>query len=549
MTTTGGGSAAAYGLKYQYLATLEYFLRYLRAQPELIPRAGLVVEPMLKDADDANDDIVDFTVELDDVAVHHVQVKATTKPDRYPVQPADARAALERLLKHEADNSVLVTNKPLSPDLLPQCAVGDVEGSTTTYTWPQGPQPVIGRRQAFLAVDNRTPVELRSSIALLVRYFRRIEGLKYGLTSAQLLVGILLDFIFDAAAGLEPARITALDLLAKVHMPDARMAQLAGGFDWGLPMSGIPSYGSTVARMAILDEIVERLATDDTREVPELVVLAGHTGIGKSVIATDYCHADRISYEFLCWIDCRDTEMIAPRIRDIVAQLTKDVVPPAVDVSRIFTGILGRVAGPWLLIFDGIQNASDIESYIPAVGCGSILITTNNSLGWWDTAHQMQIGAFTEDEATDCFTIYAAIPPEAVDEVRDPILEIVERLGRILLAVSMAGVYFRNTQGRLDELAVQYFSDLAALDDSFSVPRGFDNKTHSTRFDRQLKTLAKAPKRPIGTTHRNSYTPDRCWPQSSCPRTYFYLPPRKRCTSASPHCPDRPRSSQGYGEV
>ncbi len=36
--------------------------------------------------------------------------------------------------------------------------------------------------------------------------------------------------------------------------------------------------------------------------------------------------------------------------------LTKDVVPPAADVSAIFTGMLGRLPGPWLLIFDGIQT-------------------------------------------------------------------------------------------------------------------------------------------------------------------------------------------------
>jgi hypothetical protein len=498
LTTLGGGSVAAYGLKYQYLATLEYFLRYLREHPELIARTTLVVEPILEDSDGVDDDIVDFGIEVDDVAVHHLQVKATTNPDRYRLQPSDARVALDRLLRHAADNSVLLTNKPLSSDLASKCAIADAEGLATTYTWAEGPQPGpdAAPRQVFLAVDNRTPAELRTSIAELVRHFRRIGSLKQGLTSARLLVGILLDFIFDAAAGLEPARITALDLLAKVHMPDARMAQLAGGFDWGLPMSGIPNYGSTVARMAILDEIVEHLATDDTREVPELVVLAGHTGIGKSVIATDYCHADRISYEFLCWIDCRDTEMIAPRIRDIVAQLTKNVVSPAADVSRIFAGILGRIAGPWLLIFDGIQNASDIESYVPAVGCGSILITTNNSLGWWDTAHQMQIGAFTEDEASECFTIYAAIPSEAVDEVREPIREIGDRLGRIPLAVSMAGLYFRNTQGRLDELAVQYFADLAALDDSFSVPRGFGNKTAFDAIRYAVENLGKGTRAP-----------------------------------------------------
>jgi hypothetical protein len=77
MTTLGGGSVAAYGLKYQYLSTVEYILRYLREHPELIARTTLVVEPLFKSANDADDGIVDFAIELDDAAVHHIQVKAT----------------------------------------------------------------------------------------------------------------------------------------------------------------------------------------------------------------------------------------------------------------------------------------------------------------------------------------------------------------------------------------------------------------------------------------------------------------------------------------
>ncbi len=499
MTTRGGGAVAAYGLKYQYLATADYFLRYLREHPELIQRATLVVEPLLINADGKDDDIVDFAIEVDDVASHHIQVKATTKPDQYPLQPADARAVLDRLLGHGTENSMLLTNKPLSPELAADCTIIETGSPATTYTWAKGPQPPqdAAPRQVSLAVDSRTPAQLRSAIAELVRYFRNHRALGPGITTARLLVAILLDFIFDAAAGNELSRITALDLLAKIHRPDAQMAHLAGGFDWGLPMTGIPSYASTVPRMAILDEITEHLTADDTRTVPPRVVLAGHTGIGKSVIATDYCHTDRISYEFLCWIDCRDTDMIAPRIRDIVAQLTKDVVPPAADVSKIFTGILARVSGPWLLVFDGIQNAFDIDPYVPTVGHGSILITTNNSLGWWDTAHQMEIGVFTEDEAINCFTTYAGFSPDALDEVREPIREIVERLGRIPLAVSMAGLYFRNTQGRLDELAVQYFADLASLDDSFSIPRGFENKTAFDAIRYAVENLGKGTKAPF----------------------------------------------------
>lgn len=302
MTSRGGGAAAAYGLKYQYLATADYFLRYLREHPELIARATLVVEPLLLKADEKEDDIVDFAIEVDDVASHHIQVKATTKPDHYPLQPADAREALDRLLGHAAENSVLLTNKPLSPGLAAGCTITETTSPLTAYAWANGPQPPrdATSRQLYLAVDSRTPAQLRSAIAELVRYFRNHRTLGPGITTAQLLVAILLDFIFDAAAGNEPSRISALDLLAKIHTPDAHMAHLAGGFDWGLPMTGIPSYASTVPRMAILDEITEHLTADDTRTVPPRVVLAGHTGIGKSVIATDYCHTDRISYEFLC---------------------------------------------------------------------------------------------------------------------------------------------------------------------------------------------------------------------------------------------------------
>lgn len=479
MTTLGGGAVAAYGLKYQYLATTEYFLRYLREHPELIPHAALVVEPLLTNANGQYDDIVDFAIEVDDAASHHIQVKATTKPNEYPLQPAEARVALGRLLGHAAQHSMLLTNKPLSTVLAAECAAVETSGPGSAYKWSNGPKlsQHAAPRRLLLTVDDRTPAQLRGSIAELIRHFRRHRALSPGITSARLLVAIVLEFIFDAAAGNESNRISALDLLAKIQTPDTQMAHLAGGFDWGLPMAGIPSYASTVPRISVLDEIGEHLTANDVRAVPACVVLAGHTGIGKSVIATDYCHADRISYEFLCWVDCRDTNMIAPRIRDIVAQLTRELVPPAIDVGKIFTGILGRVSGPWLLVFDGIQNASDIEPYVPTVGHGSILITTNNSLGWWGTAHQMEIGVFTDEEAITCFAAYAGISSDALGGSRVQIRQIVERLGCIPLAVSMAGLYFRNTEGRLDELAVQYFVDLAGLDDSYSIPRGFGNKT------------------------------------------------------------------------
>lgn len=57
------------------------------------------------------------------------------------------------------------------------------------------------------------------------------------------------------------------------------------------------------------------------------------------------------------------------------------------------------------------------------------------------------------------------------------LLQCLERAEGVVIGRSqarMSGLYFRNTQGRVEELAAQYFADLAGLDDSFSIPRGFD---------------------------------------------------------------------------
>ena len=77
MTTLGGGGVGAYGLNYQYLATADYFLRYLGANPELIPRATLVVDPLVTKSDGEEDDIVDFAIEIDSEPTHSVQVKSS----------------------------------------------------------------------------------------------------------------------------------------------------------------------------------------------------------------------------------------------------------------------------------------------------------------------------------------------------------------------------------------------------------------------------------------------------------------------------------------
>lgn len=506
MTDLGGGGVAAFGFSYQYLQTAEVFLTLLHKNPELIPRATLVIEPLHTRADGEDDDVVDFAIEVDGEVLYSIQVKSSSERDGNPMQPAPARKALERLVAYPAANTLLLTNKPISPGLLDEVEVvpdGTAQTHTTAYTWAKGPQRQPGSpgAQPNIIVDSRRPVEIRNSIAELIRFFRRHRELRQGVVSSRLLVPILQDYIFSAAAGQQPSRISALDLLEILAMPDPRIAHVAGGFDWGVPITGIPNYLSTVPRLDYLERIQEHLAPDDTTTTPVRVVLTGRTGNGKTVLATDYCHVEAISYEFICWIDCREVDFIEAQVRNLILQLTKEKMAPDGAVASVFTGMLGRHSGPWLLVFDGIQNRSEIDAYIPSMGNGSVLVTSNNSLNWWPKVPVIEVGEMTEVEAVDCFASYAGVADEEMDDVRPSIVEIVERLGLVPLAVSMSGIYFKNTEGQLDELALRYFSDLEALADSDSRPPGFP-RTAFAAIQHAVRNLGKGT--PAGDTYGRS---------------------------------------------
>ncbi|NHE67797.1 hypothetical protein G9U53_26185 [Rhodococcus sp. D-46] len=472
-----GGISAAYGFHYQYLVTAVHILRRLREDLSLVGRATLSIEPESVGANGGADDIVDFSIEIDGKVAQRVQVKSSLTPAKYPLQPADAREVFARLCAGEdPGRAILLTNRPLSRDLLRQCAeeVVDVYGSV--FGW----QPTVAGRPEVqdpsapsIVVDSRTVRELEQELAILIRGFRRDRALGQGETSSHLLGAIVRHRIFNAAAGLQPQRISALDLVEMLSMPDPQIAHMAGAFDWGIPITGVPSLETTVPRLQILDELTDFLGATAVGRAPQIGVLVGHTGTGKSVIAGDYCHINFNTYEFTCWIDCRDEDLVKARVREITEQLTTTDLKPGTEVAPLFTGALGRHRGPWLIVFDGVSNRADIEKYLPTIGHGSVLVTTTNSLGWWSAARTIEVTAFSPAEAIACFADYAGIAVADLPAVAGSVTEIVDRLGRIPLAVSMAGLYFRNAEGQLSELLTDYFASLDALQDDLAIPAGY----------------------------------------------------------------------------
>jgi hypothetical protein len=365
-----------------------------------------------------------------------------------------------------------MTNRPLSPTLKESCqTVGD-DGQVIEYALADGDED--RPNSELIALDSRTIGELTDSLVELVRQFRAENKKSQGRVSCRIVAVVLLHRIFSAAAGQAERRMTALEIIEALSMPDREIAEAAGAFDWGVPVAGIPSFRATVPRLALLEQLdaIARKTSDPDGRVPSVAILAGQTGNGKSALAADFCHIEHNAFSNILWIDSRDPSITASRVRSITQDLTGKQFSPAADASADLVGALASHPGPWLVVFDSAPNMLALQKYMPTTGNGSVIVTTTNSTGdWFPQSQKLDIGEFLEEEAILCFANYAGLSD---GYSRKAVAGIVSRLSYVPLAVSMAGVYFKNAEGTIDELSTAYFEELEALDDMRAIPAGFD---------------------------------------------------------------------------
>lgn len=473
--TSDGGGVAAFGYRYQYLATAEEFLRVIAARTHSLNDVTLIVEPTRADVgsgSEADDDIVDFAIEIEGTITRRVQVKASRDPlNAKPLGYSDASTIFKRMGAGDAE-TVILTNKPQAAKLRKACAAPTATSDGKQQYVVTDEAITGGESNPIRAVvrDDRQLSDLKQSIFDLIQEIRRDKALGQGLSSAGLLAALVLDSIFESAAGSAPRRRAALEIESLLCTPDAQIAHALRHFDWGVPLAEVPRLVSAVARSAELTELTD-LFTDSVKgRNPKAAILIGVTGFGKSTVAADFCHLNRHFYEHVFWIDCRTEGLIEAKFKDVIAQLGHD--PSSVsDVAAAFRTGFARLGGPSVVVFDGVRRRQDIEKFVPTSGCGLTIVTTTNSTGWWHTAEEIQIASFTEEEAVACFEAYAQIEPGTHTMA---VAAIVNRLGRVPLAIAMAALHFRNADEDLSQLSREYFASLDALADSTSVPEGFD---------------------------------------------------------------------------
>jgi hypothetical protein len=470
-----GGNQSAFGYRYQYLATIERFLQYMRDHLGELPAITLYVEPttLMSDGIALDDDIIDFAIGLDGKIVERVQVKGSSGPDDNKLYHGEADSVFQRLDGALPTRSVLITNRPLGPGLQERCSRTSDTDEIEKWDYA-GPVPSGAKDEtdSLIVVDRRPIESLTEAIESTVRLFRLDQALGQGSVSCRIVAKLLLDKVFQSATGDGPAKFDALEVISFMSLPDPDIAHVVGSFDWGVPVNGIPVLPPTVTRLHLLEQVREALGRPADGHRVKHLIAQGQTGYGKSSLAAHYCHLYRNSYEFICWIDCSDSALIESNLRRFVQELTRTELPLTIDPSERFREALASNGGPWLVVFDGVSARSDIDGFMPTQGNGCVIVTTTNETSWWPTSTILEVGTFTEDEAIACFASYAGLDPANAHS--EAVNEIVVRLGSIPLAIAMAALYFRNAAGAVSELSAGYFAELDALEDIGSIPPGFD---------------------------------------------------------------------------
>jgi hypothetical protein len=470
----GGGRAAGFGLRYQYLATAEQILSYLLEHASDSEAIALTVEPTPSDTagSGGNEDteVIDYRINMAARAVERTQVKSSRDPSSdHPVGLAGATEIFTRM-GPAAPNSGpprILTNRPLSQQLREHCGAPT---STTAHTSTYEMTTADGLH-GLITHDNRSVAEVKEALLQRIQQLRADRALGPGLRSAGLLMPKLVDRIADAAAGMSSNTISGPDIMQLLCTPDHELAHAMRRQDWGTPWMEIPRLVSAVPRVEKLGELTEVFNASVTGRTPVVVILSGVTGFGKSTIAADFCHLNRHLYEHVIWIDSRQEPLIEAKVKDSLAQMGIPVEPDS-DVAALFRTALGTIGGPFVLVFDGPADRTQIERFVPSSGTGLTIVTTPSTTTWWTGAHPIPVEGFSLDDAVRCFARYAGVEE---DQHRGAIEDIVNRLQRVPLAIAMAGLYFHDSGQDVTNLSAAYLDDLDALDVRANIPEGFDH--------------------------------------------------------------------------
>lgn len=179
-------------------------------------------------------------------------------------------------------------------------------------------------------------------------------------------------------------------------------------------------------------------------EGPEVCVIHGLGGIGKSALAAQWAYQHRAEHTVAWWLPADTEESIDRGLADLAVALQPELAEVALD---ILTGRALQWLGchdRWLLILDDVQEPDHLRTLLSRASSGRFLITSRLAENWRElTSRRLKLDALSDPEAGQLLTLIAA--GDEHEAVLDGGDELVQELGGLPLAVEQSAAHIRQT--------------------------------------------------------------------------------------------------------
>jgi Domain of unknown function (DUF4062)/Tetratricopeptide repeat len=191
-------------------------------------------------------------------------------------------------------------------------------------------------------------------------------------------------------------------------------------------------------REDLLAELDARLADGDGWE-PQVVVLHGLAGAGKTSVALAYAHRHLAETGITWQFAAQDSAVLAGGFGELAATLgtREGAGDPVVGVH----GALAASRAEWLLILDNAPGPEAVEAFLPPTGRGRVLITSRNAL--WPPEQAVEVPVLDLDVAA------GFLAARTGDTDRQAAAALAEAVGGLPLALEQAAAYAQASGGSL----------------------------------------------------------------------------------------------------
>jgi tetratricopeptide (TPR) repeat protein len=159
---------------------------------------------------------------------------------------------------------------------------------------------------------------------------------------------------------------------------------------WNLPSRSLAFAGRG-------DLLAQVHATLQTGRSPNVLVLHGLSGVGKTHLALEYAHQFEPEYDDVWWVDAEQPSLIGEQLAAFAVAVGAATIgtdtPGAVEALK--AELRGR--DRWLIVFDNASSAADLAPWIPQ-GRGHVLITSRSHV-WGGVAAAQPVGLFKRAES------------------------------------------------------------------------------------------------------------------------------------------------------